>query len=124
MVLIASCATTIEIGENLTAEELVQRGQEAMDSNRYRTALQFYQALYDRNPGHIDRIITAEYHIAFIHYKQRNYTLARTGFNSVIEHYNIPDEELLPQHFRRLAQIVLQRIDEIEGVRPAAEANR
>ncbi|MCL2180154.1 MAG: hypothetical protein FWB83_03415 [Treponema sp.] len=112
----SACASTVVIPEDLSSEEIIQRGQEAMDNNRYNAAMQYYQALYERNRRSIDLVITAEYHIAYIHYKQRNYTQARAGFNGVIEQYNIPDEELLPQHFRRLSQIVLQRIDEIEGV--------
>jgi hypothetical protein len=61
----------------------------------------------DRN-----RYQVAEYHIAHIHFKQRNFSLAREGMNGVLAYYNTPDEILLPQHFKRLAQIILEQIDE------------
>jgi outer membrane protein assembly factor BamD (BamD/ComL family) len=49
-VLVAACATTVVIPEDLTAAELVQRGQEASDRNRYNNALQYYQAVLERFP--------------------------------------------------------------------------
>ncbi|MCL2184305.1 MAG: hypothetical protein FWB86_00395 [Treponema sp.] len=111
---ISACASTITISEELSPAEIIQRGQEALDRNRYNIAIQYYQALHDRNRTNIDLIITAEYHIANIHYKQGKFALAREELNKVLAYYNSPDEELLPQHFKRLSQIVLQRIDEKE----------
>jgi len=111
VIFISSCAT-VNIGPDLSPAELIQRANEAMDRNRYSTAIQYYQALFDRNQSNIDLMITAEYHIAFIHYKQKKYDQARTGLNGVLSYYNTPDEELLPQHFKRLSQIVLKSIEE------------
>jgi hypothetical protein len=79
--------------------------------------MQYYQTLYDKYPNNIDLVITAEYEIAFIHYKQKDYNLAREKFNSVLNYYYTPDAELLPQQFKILSQIVLQRIDEKETVK-------
>jgi len=115
--LFLGCATRVYIPENLSPAELIQRAQEAMDRNRFNVAAQHYQALLDRNRHNIDLVITAEYHIAFIYYRQGRYDLARAGFVAMLEHYDSPDAELLPQHFRRLAQIVLERIDEKENQR-------
>ena len=117
VLLFSACATTVKIGDDLTPAELIQRAQEASDRSRYNTAMQFYQALHERFRHNIDLVITAEYEIAFIHYKQRNYQEARNGMNGVLSYYNTPDHELLPQHFRRLAEIVLSRIDEKENQR-------
>ncbi|MCL2196047.1 MAG: hypothetical protein FWB77_00370 [Treponema sp.] len=111
VILISSCAS-INISNDLSPAELIQRANEAMDKNRFNAAIQYYQALYDRNSTNIDLMITAEYHIAFIYYKQRKYDQARAGLNGVLAYYNTPDEELLPQHFKRLSQIVLQTIEE------------
>jgi len=96
----------------MSPAEIIQRGQEALDRNNYKVAIQYYEALHERNPDNIDLIITAEYHIGNIHYKQKKYSLARDELNAVLEHYNTPDEILLPQHFKRLAQIVLKSMDE------------
>jgi outer membrane protein assembly factor BamD (BamD/ComL family) len=112
--LFSACASTINISQDLSPAELIQRAHEAMDRNRYKVAIQYYQALYDRNSSNIDLIITAEYHIAFIHYKQKKYEQAKEGFNGILAYYDTPDEELLPKHFKRLSQIVLNNIAEKE----------
>jgi outer membrane protein assembly factor BamD (BamD/ComL family) len=110
-----ACVTgPVNIPSEMSAAELIQRGQEASDRNRYNQALQYYQALLDRNITNIDLVCAAEYEIAFIHYKQNKFTDARREFGSLLERYNTPDEELLPQQFKKLSNIVLERMDEKE----------
>ena len=115
--LAASCASTIVISEDLTAMELIQRGQEASDRGRYSTSLQYYNAVIERFPFDIDNICAAEYEIAFIHYKQKKYDIAKVEFSDLLERYNTPDEELLPPQFKILSQKLLDRITEIENRR-------
>ena len=105
----------VYIPEGLTTMELIQLAQEASDRNRLNTALQYYETILERFPHDIDSVCAAEYEIAFIHYKQRNYESAREGFNNLLERYNVPDGALLPQQFRILSNIVLERIDEAEA---------
>jgi outer membrane protein assembly factor BamD (BamD/ComL family) len=113
-----SCASgSVIISDELSSAELIQRAQEASDKNRYKTALQYYQALYDRNATNIDLICVAEYEIAFIHYKQKKYAQARAEFNALLERYNALNAENLPQQFKLLTHKVLERIDEKEKPR-------
>jgi outer membrane protein assembly factor BamD (BamD/ComL family) len=105
------------IPETMSAEELVQRAQEASDRNRYQIALQYYEVLLERNPTNSDWICTAEYEIAFIHYKQKKYDEAREELNALLGRYEGQDAELLPQQFKRLSQIVLESITEKETKR-------
>jgi outer membrane protein assembly factor BamD (BamD/ComL family) len=114
-IIFSACASMLNISEDLSPAELIQRAQEASDRNSYNTALQYYYALRDRNSNNIDLVITAKYQIAFIHYKQKKYQQAREGLNEVLGYYNTPDEELLPQQFKRLSQIVLKSIEEKES---------
>jgi tetratricopeptide (TPR) repeat protein len=112
LLVITACATGPQnISKELTAEELVQRAQEASDKNRYRTALRYYETLLERNRTNIDWICTAEYEIAFIHYKQKKYGQAREELGALLVRYETPDAELLPQQFKRLSTIVLDSID-------------
>jgi len=114
----SACATgQLNIPQNLSPSELIQRAQEASDRNRYNHALQYYQALLERNPTNIDLVCNAEYEIAFIHYKQKKYVRARAEFNSLLERYNAEGGEYLPPQFKLLALKVLERIDEKEKPR-------
>ena len=102
------------ITDETTPAEMIQRAQEASDKNRYGLALEYYQALLSRHGGNIEMVCTAEYEIAFIHYKQKKYAQAREELNALLERYNTPDEALMPRQFKRLASIVLDRITEKE----------
>ncbi|MDR0758504.1 MAG: tetratricopeptide repeat protein [Treponema sp.] len=111
--LLSSCSSgPAEMRADTTPAEIVQRAQEASDKNRYKQAKAYYEMILERFPDDIDMVCTAEYEIAFIHYKQRKYDLAREGFNTLLERYNIPDEVLLPPQYKRLATIVLERMAE------------
>jgi outer membrane protein assembly factor BamD (BamD/ComL family) len=116
-VLAVSCITPgpVEIPDDLTTAELIQRGQEASDRNRYSVSIQYYEAVLERFPYDIDSVIAAEYEIAFIYYKQKEYAQAKNGFNQLLARYNVTDQELLPPQFKILSNIVLGKIAEIEA---------
>ena len=115
---ISACATTkVNIPQELSPAEIIQRAQEASDRNRYNQALQYYEALLERNWDNSDLVCTAEYEIAFIYYKQKKYPQAKEGFYALLERYNGPDAAMLPQQFRLLANKVLERINEKEKPR-------
>jgi outer membrane protein assembly factor BamD (BamD/ComL family) len=115
---VSACAAgPVTISDDLSPAELIQRAQEASDRNRYNVALQYYQAILERNTTNIDLTCTAEYEIAFIHYKQNKYDMAKEEFNNLLTRYNTPDEELLPQEYKKLSAIVLERIAEKEKPR-------
>jgi len=116
ILIFSACRTTVlNISHDLSPAELIQRAQEASDHNHYNVSLQYYQALYERNRSNIDLVITAEYEIAFIHYKQKKYQQAREELTKLLEYYNSTDAELLPQQFKVLANIVLKSIEEKEN---------
>ncbi|MDR1059508.1 MAG: hypothetical protein LBL43_08145 [Treponema sp.] len=105
----------VVVPSELSAAELIQRGQEASDRNRYNQALQFYEAILERFPSDIDDICAAEYEIAFIHYKQKRYVEARQELDSLLIRYTVPDAEFLPPQFKILANIVLEQLSKKEN---------
>jgi outer membrane protein assembly factor BamD (BamD/ComL family) len=116
LLLTISCASEpASILEDLSTAELIQRAQEAADRNKYATSLLYYETLVERFPYDTDSVFAAEYEIAFIHYKQKKYDVAKTEFNDLLERYNTQDEALLPPQFKILSRIVLAKIKEQEG---------
>ena len=116
VLLTVSCVTgPVYIPENLSPPELIQRGQEASDRNRFANAIQFYETLIERFPNDIDYIIAAEYEIAFIYYRRGQFDEARPRFNAILERYNAPYGVLLPPQFRVLSLRLLEIMDEIES---------
>jgi tetratricopeptide (TPR) repeat protein len=128
----SSCATRpVNVPPEASPEKIIQWAQEASDRNRYNTALRYYEILLERNLTNTDLVCAAEYEIAFIHYKQKKYDQARAEFNALLERYDTPDAELLPQEYKILALIVLENIKAKEEKRPlflspkkAGEENR
>ncbi|MDR2403326.1 MAG: hypothetical protein LBD78_04790 [Spirochaetaceae bacterium] len=111
--ILSACVTgPVDIPNDASPEELIQRAQEASDRNRFNLALRYYEAIQERFPSNIDFICAAEYEIAFIHYKQKKYAQARDELNALLHRYEGPDAVLLPGQFRVLAEIVLKRIGE------------
>jgi outer membrane protein assembly factor BamD (BamD/ComL family) len=114
-VLIASCSSgPAEIPSDLTAEELIQRAQEASDRNRYSLSLRYYEAILERFPNDLGNVCAAEYEIAFIHYKEKKYPEAKDEFTALLARYEDPDEEILPQQFKILSAKILEKIVAIE----------
>jgi outer membrane protein assembly factor BamD (BamD/ComL family) len=107
-----SCVSgPVDIPDDLSPAELIQRGQEALDRNRYEQALQYYEVLLQKYPENMELVCTAEYEIAFIHYKQKKFPQSRDEFNSLLARYDTPDAELLPLQFKILSEIVLEKLD-------------
>ena len=118
VLLAVSCASKpVVIPDDLTVMELIQRAQEASDRNKYKVSLQYYETIIERFPSDIDSICAAEYEIAFIHYKQKKYDIAKVEFNNLLKRYNTPDEELLPPQFKVLSEKILAKITELENAR-------
>jgi outer membrane protein assembly factor BamD (BamD/ComL family) len=110
--LIGACASgPDDIPENASPAELIQLAQEASDRSRYKLALEYYETLRERYASNMEVVCTAEYEIAFIHYKQKKYSQARDEFTELLARYDGPDGELLPPQFKILSEIVLKKME-------------
>jgi outer membrane protein assembly factor BamD (BamD/ComL family) len=112
--MLASCATgPVEIPQDMTAAKIIQRAQEASDTNKYKIALQYYETLKERYGDSGEYLCTAEYEIAFIHYKQKKYPEAQREFRNLLVRYEDVDAALLPPHFQILSEKMLARLAEL-----------
>jgi outer membrane protein assembly factor BamD (BamD/ComL family) len=112
---LSACASPpIVVPTGLSAAELIQRAQEASDRNQYGRAKQYYEAILTRFPDDKENVCAAEYEIAFILYKQKDYEAAKSGFNKLLLRYNSPDAEALPSQYKVLAGRVLENITKKE----------
>jgi outer membrane protein assembly factor BamD (BamD/ComL family) len=111
VIFFAACNSgPIEVSDDISPSEIIQRAQEASDRNRFDDAKQYYVILLDRFGSNIDLVCTAEYETAFLNYKQENYVEAEAGFKQLLARYEGPDAILLPQHFRILAEKVMEKM--------------
>jgi len=113
ILVISSCASApAPIPEELGPAELLQKGQDFSERNQYQEAIRYYQAVLDRFSSDLTYICTAEYEIAFIHYKQKKMDEAEAGFRALLKRYDSPDAALLPAQFQVLSGKLLAKIEQ------------
>jgi len=109
---ISGCASApTSIPDGLSPAELVQKGQDASDRNKYEQAVSYYQAILDRYPQDISAVCGAEYEIAFIRYKQKKYDESKAGFRALLARYEGTDAALLPAQYKILSEKVLGKME-------------
>ena len=113
MMVVVSCQSgPVVIPDDMPPQKIIQRAQEATDINKYKVAVQYYEALLERY-GHINEFYcTGEYEIAFIRYKQKKYSEARKGFENLLILYSAEGGETLPPQFRILSEKVLDKMNQ------------
>ncbi|MDR2864812.1 MAG: hypothetical protein LBV68_04290 [Spirochaetaceae bacterium] len=106
----------VVVPENATTAEITQMGQIAMDKDRDNQAIQYFEVIRERFPENQEAVCGADYQIAFIHYKQKKYSIAKEEFNALLAQYNKPEGRALPQKYRILSTIVLKKIAEKQKI--------
>lgn len=101
-----------EIPPDLSQMEMFQRAQEAVDQERYETALAYYREFRIRFADDPGALIEADYEIAFINYKMGNYERSRELFNEILATYEESEPGALPQWPLVLAQKLIETVEQ------------
>lgn len=102
-----------DIPEDLQPEEFFRDAQIAVTEwESYGRALSYYEEFILRYPDMKSKIIEAEYEIAFIHYREKEYDVAIAGFNSILDKYKTEEVYYYPDWARVLSEKLLVIIDE------------
>ena len=109
-VLFTSCQTVKDIPEDLTAPQLLQRGQSFLDSSDYKNAEAYYLATIDRYGDDTNIYIEAKYELAHLYVKTRNYDKARSALEEILELYDYAAAGTLPAAYKKLAQIEMEKL--------------
>lgn len=113
IVIMGSCQTVPEsISSDLAPNEYFQKGQEAFGRGYNETALLYYRTFIERYPDMTQKVVEAEYEIAFIIYKSGESEKAQSLFSAILEKYNAPGAEVLPAWPRVLSAKLLEIIEE------------
>ena len=103
-----SCASVpVTIPEGTSPAELVQQAQDASERGKNEQAVSYYQAILDRYPEDLPAVCAAEYEIAFIRYKDKDYAQAKAIFTRLLARYEGPDGALLPTQYKVLGEKIL-----------------
>ena len=105
-----SCQSVKDIPDDLTAPQLLQRGQSYADNADYKNAEACYLATIDRYGDNTDTYIEAKYELAHLYIKKRNYEKARPVLEEILELYDYATVGTLPAAYKKLAQMDLEKI--------------
>ena len=108
----ASCSSTDAIPDDLTARQLIQRGQDSFESKNYKSALQYYDAAVERYGSDASVYVEAKYEMGHIYLKQKKYSYAKGIFDELVDLYSNVLPGQLPGAYYKLAQIGLSKIPE------------
>lgn len=105
-----SCRTVKDIPEDLTAPQLLQRGQSCLDNADYKSAEVYYKTTIDRYGDDTNTYIEAKYELAHLYMKRKKYEKARTALDEILDIYNNAPSGSLPAAYKKLAQIEMAKI--------------
>ena len=105
-----SCQTVKDIPQDLTAPQLLQRGQHYCDAADYANAEACYLATIDRYGDNTDTYIEAKYELAHLYIKTKKYDKAQAALEEILELYDYAMAGSLPAAYKKLAQIDLEKI--------------
>lgn len=111
-----SCASVPDKVNPLWSEEMFfKNAQDAVDEDRVKTALFYYEVYLVRYPENPSRGIAAEYSRSFLFYKMGKYEEAEAGFNAIIAKYDdSPYAMLYHPRFKILAEKGLDSIEKTQ----------
>ena len=119
-----SCNTTKEIPEGLTAPQLLQRGQAALDSSDYKTSEKCFLKTIEEYGDDTNTYIEAKYELAHLYIKTRDYRKAYYNLEEILELYDYAQVGDLPPAYKKLALIEMDKIPEKKQEEFKAEKNR
>ena len=105
-----SCRTVKDIPEDLTAPQLLQKGQSCFDNADYKSAEVYYQTTIDRYGDDTVTYIEAKYELAHLYIKTRRYDKAYDNLSEILELYDYAIAGSLPAAYKKLAQIEMDKI--------------
>ena len=109
-VLFFACNSTKDIPQDLTAPQLLQRGQSCLDNADYKAAEAYFLATIDRYGDNTDTYIEAKYELAHLHIKTKKYDKAYAELTEILELYDYAMAGTLPAAYKKLSQIEMEKI--------------
>ncbi len=98
------------IPPDTSAAELSQKGQTAFDENNYKASEVYYQLIIDRFPDSPALVVAAEFEIAHLRVKRKDWADAKTRLDAIIARYETTGGAGLPPEYLVLAKNDLKKI--------------
>ena len=104
------CNSTKNIPDDLSAPQLLQRGQASIDASDYKTAEKYYLKTIEQYGDDTNTYIEAKYELAHLYIKTKRYDKAYDNLTEILELYDYAVAGTLPAAYKKLAQIEMDKI--------------
>lgn len=111
-VMTLSCTSNKPISEDLTAKELIQRGQEAFEKGKNKLSLQYFNAVVDRYGSDPALYTEARYEIGHLYMRNKDYENAVLILEELTTLYVNSPVGTFPPAYDKLAKLELAKIPE------------
>lgn len=111
-ILSACSSVPSEIPEDLTAQELIQKGQNEFENGRYKASLRYYNAVTERYADSPPVYAEATYEIGHLFMRQKKYDKAEPIFQDLLDLYAQSQPGTMPGAYQKLAQLEIEKINE------------
>ncbi|MBP5443698.1 MAG: hypothetical protein IKI90_07510 [Treponema sp.] len=101
--------------------QIIQLAQNATDQGNTKLARYYYEQLLEKHGNEADIYIEANYELAHLDIKKKNYDDAVPRLDQILYIYNNVAPGVLPGKFKKLAAIDLAKVPEAEVTRIRAE---
>jgi len=110
-IFLVSCSSVPEnIPTDLSASELIQLAQSSFDKDNKKAAQAYYEAVIIRFGDNKSVLIEAEYEIAHMKIKEKNWDGAIPDLVRIISYYENDTTRTLPYEYKTLAEIDLAKV--------------
>ncbi len=107
---LTGCNSTKEIPDDLTAPQLLQRGQSSLDSSDYKAAEKYFLKTIEQYGDDTNTYIEAKYELAHLYIKTKRWEKAYDNLSEILELYDYAMAGTLPPAYKKLAQIEMDKI--------------
>ena len=105
-----SCESTEEIPKDLSAGQLLQKGQNAYSSSNYVDAERYYLETINRFGNNIEVFVEARYELGHLYMKTKEYQKAYENFNQILQLFQTDKAASIPVAYKKLAQNGIDKI--------------
>ena len=107
-----SCSSTKVIPDDLSAPQLLQKGQAALDASDYKTSERYFLKAIELYGDDTNTYIETKYELAHLYIKTRNYKKAYYTLDEILELYSYAMVGDLSPSYKKLAEIEMAKIPE------------
>ncbi len=106
----SGCNSTKEIPDDLSAPQLLQKGQTSLDTSDFKAAEKYFLKAIELYGDNTETYIESRYELGHLYIRTKSYEKAYAALTEILEIYDLAPYGSLPPAYKKLAQLELNKI--------------